>query len=428
MANIPNRAEYGNLACLWGVFKSRFTTAGDTLELSKLKHSESFDINAVDICPGRQPFPLHVVEAIGRTHYCPFLESRTDPRICQWVHSEEHDPQKSKPVGQTAIMLDILGLCDLITTESGRIRQIKWTNDAETVSHYSWGSRKLNTYFINRIKSYGPIIAVAFYLSKFSSLVFSNNALYDKLKIAPTNEPVQTVCNNGTRTIIQVWDGNTSNDAVIRSTASLLSLSASIGIIKPHDYPSSHSLTPSSYSNWLIQRAKNNLKTFPRKWVIKSQKINDFFSNSSIVHKGISYDNFIPKATDRNRGNRCQCCNDNVLNNARTQFGYKSKNRKLLLIEALTKAYESNSKVNLKRLAQVSLSDDDFYISQTTQYQTLLNIEIFNVALFGCLSILENNLLKPIVNCSVNAFNPIPSRLRHRVNELLSEPDIFVER
>lgn len=426
MANLPNRAQYGNLACLWGVFKSRFTKAGNTLAPSKLKHSDSYDINAVDICPGRQTFPSHLAEEIGRTHYCPFLESRTDARVCQWVHSEKHDPQKSKPIGQAAIILDILGLCDLIVTGKGRFKQIKWTEDAEIVSHYSWGSEELNTYFIKRIGSYGPIIAIAFYLSRFSNTIFRNNELYDKLSLNPTNESVQTVCKNNTQTTIQIWDGNTSDDAVTRSTASLLSLSASLGIVKPDDYPSSYNLTPSDYSNWLIQRAKDDIKSFPTKWIIQRPKVNEFISNNPIVQKGISYDNFIPKATDRNNGNRCVCCDDsNILNNARTQFGYKTKNRKLLLIGALIKAYKNNLNVNLERLAQVSLLDSDFYISPTTQYNTLLNIERLNVSLFGCLNILEKNQLKPIVNCSIYAFGPIPLIIQNKIDQLLLEPGIF---
>ena len=368
MANIPNRAEYGNLSCMWGVFKSRFNGYGNTIDIAKLKYSKSFKINSVDICPGRLEFPSQIAEEVGRKYYCPFLESRSDARVCQWVHSEDHDPQKSKPVGQTAIMLDAMGLADLITTNGGISRKIKWTQEAIRVFSYSWGSKDLDDYLVSMINGYGPIIAMVNELYELGKDSFRPSDLYGAMKIIPSGELVNTSCSNGTNTPVQFWDGNTSDDAVVRSTASLLSLAASAGFVKPYDYPESENLIPSAYSNWINNRAKNSLNSFPRSWKIEKERVSMFmYTSKKYIKKGISYNNFIPKSTDRNTGNKCVCCSENVVNNARKQYGSISKNRKLLLIRALEKAFQSKQKLDLRRLSQISLYDNEFFISSDSQ-------------------------------------------------------------
>lgn len=426
MANIPNRAEYGNLSCLWGVFKSRYNGAGNIIEIAKLKHSASFNINSVDVCPGKVEFPLGIAEAVGRRYFCPFLDSRTDARVCQWVHSDEHDPQKSKPVGQTAIMLEVMGLADLISTENGISRKLKWTQVAAQVNSYSWGSAELDDYLKNMITGYGPFFALMNYLRESSTVSFRPSDLYGVLQIVPSGEPVNTICSQGTNTLIKFWDGNTSNDAVTRSTASILSLAASAGFVRPEDYPKSEKLTPSAYSRWINDRAKNSLSSFPRNWTLDREKLKQFMNATKVIKKGISYNNFIPKSTDRNTGNKCSCCEENVVNNARKQFGYKSKNRKLLLIRALEKAYQLTRKIDLRRLSDISLSDDDFYISPESQYETLLNTERHNVALYGCINREENGYIIPLIDCQINAFGPFPNGILNKIDNILTDPNLFV--
>lgn len=425
MANIPNRAEYGNLSCLWGVYKSRYNGNDNTLNIAKLKYSKAFPLNSVDVCPGKVEFPDHIAEIVGRSYYCPFLESRTDARICQWVHSEQHDPQKSKPVGQTAIMMDAMGLADLITSENGIARKIKWTQNAATVSNLLWGSSELDTYFIEMIEGYGPIIALVYYLKALTRDTFLPNEFYNIMQIIPSGELVNALCSKGTRTEVQIWDGNTSNDAVTRSLASLLSLAASAGFVRPDSFPSSSPLTPSTYSKWLNERAKSSNNSFPRNWKVEKLRINQFFSSPMKINKGISYNNFIPKATDRNNGNKCACCDENVLNNARIQYGQKSKNRKLLLIGALAKSFELGKKLDLKKLSELSLSDGDFYISPDSQYETLLNVERHNVALYGCINSEEDGYLTPLINCPISAFGPIPNYVLEKINVILLNPSLY---
>lgn len=426
MANIPNRAEYGNLSCLWGVFKSRFNGAGNIIDVAKLKHSTSLKLNSVDICPGKVEFPSRIAEAVGRKYYCPFLESRTDARVCQWVHSDEHDPQKSKPVGQTAIIMEAMGLADLITTDSGISRKLKWTKEAAQVFGYTWGSNDLDDYLLSMITAYGPIIALVNDLYELGKDTFRPSDLYSGMQIIPSGEPVKTRCSRGTDTLVQFWDGNTSNDAVVRSTASLLSLAASAGFVKPDNYPESEKLVPSAYSNWINNRAKNSLNSFPRNWTIEKGRIGHFMYASKNIKKGISYNNFIPKPTDRNTGNKCICCEENVINNARKQYGQISKNRKLLLIRALEKSFQSKRKLDIRRLSQISLSDSDFYISSESQYETLLNTERHNVALYGCINKKENGYLIPLMNCPINAFGPFPSEILGKIDNMLNDSSVFV--
>jgi len=429
MANLPNRTEYGHLACLWGVFKSRYTHAGDSIKLSDLKHSDSFPENAVDICAGRQPFPTHIARQIGRNYYCPFLQSRTDARMCQWVHAKNHDPQKSKPVGQTAIIMDILGLADLSTTKTGIVKKLSWTTDAELLSELElkWGDSDLNQYFEERILAFGPIVALIFYLSNIKKTTLKNSELYDKIKIIPTGEPVLVTCAKGTISCVSCWDGNISNDAAIRSTSCLLTLLATVGVVKPIGYPDSSDLNPTEYSKWIIERAKNNIKILPKQWEIEKPRVSNLISNGLTVKKGISYLNFIPKPTDRNIGNRCTCCNENVINNARRTYGTKSRNRKLLLIEALKKARKSNSMVDLKRLAEVSLQDEDFFLCKDTQYETLLNIERINIALYGFPNTINGQFLMPISDCSKDAFDGVPADLMHKTMHLLNADKILLD-
>ncbi|TGC07012.1 hypothetical protein [Methanolobus halotolerans] len=429
MANIINRAEYGNLGCLWGVFKSRFTSSGDEIKPMDLKCSPEYGINPIDVCPGRQELPEHIAKHLGRTHYCPFLKTRTDERICQWVHAiGDNDSQKSKPVGQTCIAMNIFGLCDLITQSNGILKKIKWTAEAEDILNLSWGSSELNEYLTKKILSYGPVVNLIHNLHKSTSMLIRNTDLYQVLSILPTNEPVETICQNGTITRVQTWDGNTSNDAVTRSTTALLMLCASANLVKPVGYPTDYDLTPFRYSNWLTERALDNKKHFPRKWSINKSQIEQIVSNGLDLSNGITYEHFIPKATDRNLGNRCRCCKENVINNARIQFGNKSKNRKLLLIEALRKANETNTMISLSKLAEVSLQDEQFYISKDSQYETILNIERFNVALYGYINTLENDYLTPTINVLSNNAICAPSFVKLRIEELLNNDEIFVER
>ena len=426
MSNIPNRAEYGNLSCLWGVFKSRFLKPGDILNISELKYSPKYGVNSVDICPGKASFQEHISSKLGRRYYCPYLENRVDPRICQWVHSATHDPQKSKPVGQAAIILESMGLADFLDSTDGRVRKIRWTKEANDVSKYHWESLQLNDYFNKSIEGYGPIISLIYNVSSLPKDSFEPNVLYDTMKIIPSGESVNTSCSRGTTTVVQTWDGNTSNDAVTRSVASLLSLAASAGFVKPDNYPTEKSLTPSTYSDWLNDRAKSSINAFPRKWNKEKVRITNFVTGPKILRKGVSYDNFIPKSTDRNRGNKCSCCDENVLNNARTQFGRKSKNRKLLLIGALNKAFQTKKALDLKRLSEISLSDNEFYISKSSQYQTLLNVERYNVSLYGCVNTLENGFLIPQIDCPISVFGPINASLASRVEALLRDASLFI--
>ena len=267
MANIINRSQYGNMSCMFACFKGGEITPKD------LKYSNKYEINPVDICTGHLQFRPRMAEITKRTYYCPYLNQSTDERICEWVHSEYHDPQKSKPVGQTAIILEIMGLANNILNNSGRIKRIRWTKTAEKIFNYNWGDENLTSFIKGRILSYGPIIHLLNIIKQFPNEEFKTNDIHYYLEIKPSNEEVEINCKNGEVHQIDIWDGNTSSDAVVRSTASLLSLLAQTGYIIPTDDSISSELNPYTYASWLNKRAHNGKTSFPSKWKIQKENI-----------------------------------------------------------------------------------------------------------------------------------------------------------
>ncbi|MFW9889324.1 MAG: hypothetical protein ACFFER_14145 [Candidatus Thorarchaeota archaeon] len=432
MANIINRAQYGNLSCMWAVFQSRFTQAGDSRDISELKVSERFELNPPDICTGAEiafkekPFPKSVAIDLGRERYCPHLEARTDDRICQWVQAKGDDTQKSKAVGQAAISLEFLGLGNLNLTKSGRARSITWTKEAEEIHDMDWGDPNLESYIFDNLMSYGPLIGFAYYLMRLNKLESNRFDIRNEMMVLPSSETVPTKCDNGTITDVMIWDGNTSTDAATRTTTALFILGSSIGITTPTSFPRRVDQTPSSVSDWLNRRALDGKKSFPRKYRINQKKIHDLFDSIPIVRKGISYIHFIPKATDRNKGNRCLCCGQNVVNNARKQFGPSSRNRKMLLLEALRIAGDEKKLVNLKELSKMSLGHKGFYTNKETQFDTLINIERENVIFYGSPNqIVDDYMLNPLVRTTTNTFGDIPRLVETKISQILNEDDVF---
>ena len=359
---------------------------------------------------------------MGREFYCPYLQSRTDKRVCEWVHAEDHDTQKSKPIGQASLMMEIMGITKNNLNESnGRLIDIEWTNKAKELSSYEWGDARLNQYFLKQILGYGPIIALINILNNYTKKEFNRNELYPYLIIQPTNDPVNFTCDCGKSNTLNIWDGNTSYDAVTRSTATLLTLLAQTGAAAPKKLKDMDILKPIEYSNWLMECAKKGEKSFPAKWVIQKNIIKIYCEKKIELINGISYVHFIPKATDRNKQNKCSSCDLNLLNKARIKFGSISQNRKLLLIAALKKALEKNKKVDLEKLTNISLHDPAFYINKDTQLDILLNVERFNISLYGCYNELEDHFyLKPKVKFNLEMFKPYPSEILSKINILLS--------
>jgi len=429
MANVLNRSQYGNLSCLWGVFKANFSEVGDDLALSDLKVNNDQSNNPLEFCPGGEEFPESLSERLGRDRYCPFLKSRTDERICQWVHSKEHDPQKSKPVGQTAIALDIAGLAKLNTTKSGRTKSLTWLDNALKVNKMEWGSDELNEYFINNILGYGPILGLSYYLNERDTPKVKSSDIKSNLMIKPTNDIVEVMCENGTKTIVETWDGNTSPDASARTTSALLSLASSVGLVKPKGFSLNNDLlNPTNVSNWLNERAKNGKRTFPRTYYIENENVAKVLNGGIEVERGINYKNFIPKPSDRNKGNRCECCKANVINMARKDYGNISRNRKMLLIEGLRKAANNDSLLDLKILSDRSCDYDSFYFNEDSQYNTLLNIERLNIIFYGFPNtVIGGHKLKPLIKAKENAFGEPPAFVKIKIDEILND-EVFLKR
>jgi len=462
MAKILNRSQYGNLSCLWGVFKANFTKVDDELRPNSLKVKSDFSNNPLDYCSGGEYFSDALSKKIEREKYCPFLEAKTDNRICQWVHSENHDPQKSKPVGQAAIALNIAGLVNLNTTANGRTQSIIWTENAEKFNKMEWPSKEASNYLVKQILGYGPILGLAYYLNNISSREIKTTDIKSELMVKPTNEVVPVNCDQGTTTQVKSWDGNTSSDASSRTTSALLSLGSSVGLVTPKGFLESQleldkeenqtcfenfigndkepsetkekqddipkKLLPFFLSEWLIQRAKKGKTNFPRTYYIEKEFVSELLQSDLQVKKGINFDNFVPAATDRNKGNKCECCDENVVNNARKEYGPISRNRKMLLIEGLRKASNLNKLLDLKKLAETSSKYSDFHIKKDNQLNVLINIERYNVIFYGFPNqLIDKNKLKPLVKADKGAFGEAPEGIKTKIEKILT-PDKFTSR
>lgn len=428
MANVINRAQYGNLSCLWAIYKSRFTSAGDSIPISNLKVSSSYGRNPYNVCEGaslaarQNPLPKGIAKFLGRDEYCPFLESRTDGRACQWVHSSDvYDSQKSKPAGQAAIALEIVGLGEIEMTSSGRAQSLRWTHAAHNLSTLSWGSSKVDEYLAENALFYGPLLGLAFRLLENAQSSVSSSDVRQDMMIRPSGDVVETKCSNGTVTEVGIWDGNTSSDAASRTTSALLSLSASVGLTRPSGFPASCALEPSAVARWYNTRAVEGNTSFPRKYYVQIGFLDNLFRSKPLVKRGIHYIHFVPKPTDRNKGNRCSCCKENVVNNARSQYGEISMNRRYLLLQALGRASDKDSMLNLEKLAKESVRHDGFYFDTSDHLKTLLNVERENAVFYGFPNrVVDTYLLEPLVRAESGSFGNPPSAVQHTVDKILS--------
>ena len=89
-------------------------------------------------------------------------------------------------------------------------------------------------------------------------------------------------------------------------------------------------------------------------------------------------------------------------------------------------AHDNKSNLNINLLNYVSLKDPDFFISKETQLQTLREIELQNISLYGAVNEkLDDNLVKPINKFNMETFNPFPSDIIEKVKSLIGSENIF---
>ncbi len=427
MANIPNRPLYGLLGCMKAVVDSRFNGVNNEVKLKDLKHSLDFKINAIDICPESVRFHKIVISKIKREKYCPLLDTNTDTRMCEWVHAIDNDPQKSKPVGQVAIILEALNLAILNHTHSGRVISVKWTKNAETVKKLSWDNPLLNKLLCKLLLEYGPIWGIAYYGS-FVALNenFVRNDILQYINIPFSKQMVKINCNCKSNDVI-LPNGNTSSDAASRSTSALLHLSASAGLVYPDDYnyrineAKIDDSYPSYYYKWFF---KNPKRKSAQKWKINKEYLEKIMRDLKFK-RGISYDNLIPKATDRNRTNLCNTCGKNLMNLAKKEYGEIVKNRRYLLFEALRIAFDNNKKISLKKLVDLSKVNDRFAVNKKEHYYGLkLDIQLANLT--GFWISIKDDYICPNIGADENAFDPIPKKIRNMAQKIISSKGILL--
>ncbi|RFT16370.1 MAG: hypothetical protein OP8BY_1548 [Candidatus Saccharicenans subterraneus] len=433
MANVPNRAIYGLLGCLKGIIDSRFTRIGDIIEINELKHDNQKNVNPIDVCPGGTPFHPLIAKQIGRNKFCPFLESPTDTRMCEWVHSVDNDPQKSKPIGQCAIILEALGLVTLDRTKFGNILKLKWEMDSLIIRDNSWGSEELDNFFINRLLEYGPVFYTALLALQHSKDgIFYRSDLIPQMSFPLNNDLIsfRCLCGNPINNFI-LPEGNTSFDAVSRQTTALLCLTASSGLIFPFDItykinsdPRISDHYPSYFYNWYL---KNPKRKCPEKWCVNIDNIKSILAKRPKIKRTISYPNLIPKSTDRNMTNRCSRCNKNIVNLSKIFFGDKIRNRRYLLLESCRLAFDNSCAVSLTKLYEISSKYEDFYINKHTHLRALIS-DIQVVNLCGLFVNIDHSNLKvtPLLGAEPDAFDPVPYKIRRQANEIILQKDILI--
>jgi hypothetical protein len=406
---------------------SRFSGVGDRINLYQLKHNSQLNVNPIDVCPGASSFHLEIAKEIGREKYCPFIQTSTDPRMCEWVHAIDNDTQKSKPVGQTAIVFEALNLTELQKTADGKVRALIWKPDAKRIKKYPWRSRELNQILISKTLEYGPVLGILNLARRVArNGKFNRSNILPLVTIPLTNDRVKIRCHCNQEYEIILPNGNTSLDAARRSVTALLCLAASTGFIAPdaesyETQPDSLSY-PSYFYDWYLSK-KNRL--CPSKWIIDSERINEYMHNQAKIMRGIGYDNLIPKSTDRNLTSNCRNCNKNLVNLAKKQYGTKVKNRRLLLLEGLRISFENSKSLSLKELAKASCEYSNFYVNRNSQQAALMSdLQIANLTGFSIRQ--KKDLIMTETGAEEGAFNPIPVDIKRIILSIINQGNIFV--
>ena len=423
MANLLNRSNFANLSCAWAVFQARFTHSGDAFTLTDLKHNSSNAVNPIDLCSGAQKLPPSIRERVGREFYCPYEENRLAPSVCQWVKSSDPikgaDTQKSKSAGQTAIVLQILGLAKAVYFQGGRIKHLIWTEIAKEVSKLDWGSIELQEFFISSLRGYGPLVSLVHAISSLRSDSFTNKEVEQILRFRSTNEPISVMCCNTEYGPFVGWDSS-SNDALSRSSTVMLGLASSIGIITPSKLPKG-SIDAYKYSDFLLQKRLANLEgkmSYPKTWGINREAITNFFDGHKLILP-LTQKFFTPLSTERESTQKCPHCGSNLIRSVKDKARNVLTNRRLLLIRALEKAQLSKGRVNLQKLAHYSLLHPAFFIEPSYQERVMITVTPQIFSLFGAINRVDAQFCYPLSEFSIEQFDPE----FEYIDDLISEMD-----
>lgn len=435
MPNLPNRPQYGNISCIFAVFRSRFTPNG-TFTASSLKFDGTSSTNALNFCPGAVALRPVLGSAYtpARTNQCPHFKNTGSSLMsgCQMVHSVQYDGQKGRPVGSTVVMLEALGLSEEVDGTDYPSRGLqRWTTLATTCFGYSWGDASLTSLLETQLSSYGPLLHLANELRKAGRNQITRAQAQNFFQLRNSTDFVPVTCSNGTSTQMAMADGNTTPDTASRNTTTMMRLAMALGMVSTRSFDASGNTSDLvGVSTWL----NNNpgLKA-ARSYTVDLAVVNQILNNPTLLG-AIHCKHFTTKGTHRNSGAGCTCgCGTrNLMNINKRVYDPISRQRKLLLCEALREARVRNLRLDITRLASLTSTNPNFSINGATHLNVLMNVDLHNVSLYGAIHSYEDspNLITPMVNIPLDAFGMLDAAyidpaINGDITTILSDPRLF---
>ena len=422
MPNLPNRSNYGNLSCLYAVWKSRYNKKENFINIKDLKFDKRKSHNTIDYCTGAINFDNSLIEQrLNRKKYCPFVDDRNSEHVCNFVYSVDSDSQKSKPVGQAALMLAVFDFANLIYTNSGVNKSIIWNNENSKILNLNWGDKKLNEYLVTKILEFGPIVGLIQQIKKnlnsnneFNKSVLSGFLGFPNFII---NQNVGSFCANKNcknKLVNYLIDIGSSNDSKIRSLKPLINLLAYTTVIKPLKAKDKIQNTIIDFDDWLFK--EGNYSSFPTKWYFDDKKLSElnFYRNNMRVIKTIEYRNLVQKKTHRNSEDRCNLCEKNIINNFFNKYESVLKYRRLLLIKLFISSSLDNKNLNKKSILNFFLKRNLFL---SKSYSDELDSELNFLNLIGIIFSENKNCYKTLNDISELNLGTIDSDIIKSINK-----------
>jgi len=438
MSNIPNRSNYGFLSCLFSLFKSRYNKNKKNFNLNYLKYDKLNRKNTINYCTGALEIKNKIQKKLlKRDKYCPFVDDPSAKHVCNLVYSVQSDSQKSKAAGTAALLLEILDLVTINYSSSGRIKDISWSKDSEEIFELNWEDEKLGKFFINKLLSYGPVVGLIYFISKNlnSKNIFKRIKIEEYLGYPSIDENMKKkeICNKNNcpnkNNFFTFPTGTTTLDSKVRSMKTLIFLTASTGIICPINYENKMlkniNLSPFIVDKWYFKNWKN-VKTYPKEWVFNSKIFQNYISNNRVkIKKSIFYNNLIQKSSHRNLTNKCDLCEANIINLFYKFKGDVLKNRRYLLLRALSTSLKIKKYLNIKKLSDLTLNNSNFCVSKKLHYKSLIkDLDLANLCGLFLESRNDDKLAMAKISANEDAFGFPPPNIK-RISEKILESKIF---
>lgn len=433
MSNLPNRSNYGFLSCLFSLLKSRFDPSIKDFNLTYLKYDETKNKNTIDYCTGAKKFKNKIQSNfLKRQKYCPFVKDPTSRHVCNLVYSLQSDSQKSKATGTAALLLEILDVIKINYTETGKIKNINWTQNAHSISQLDWGNKELGSYFVKKILSFGPVLGLIYFAKNLSlkNGNFNRSQIKKFLGFPSVDEEIKgtELCNksncNNKKNKFLFPTGTTTSDSLTRTMKSLFFLTAATGIIRPKNVKLKVNPQLFEYpfliDDWYFNKWKK-LSEYPSEWVYEQKIFNNHFKKEPPkIKKIINYENLIQKSAHRNYTNKCVKCEKNLINLFYKLKGQIIKNRRFLLLKAIVHGNLINKKLNIKELSKFTLGNKKFCLSKKNHFNSLIkDIDFANLC--GFFAYLDNNLIISKNNLKEVEFGNPKHEVINEIKQILSE-------